>query len=129
MVVELDPAGKGDLGSGRQHHLGVGAALGSDKITAVDHRGGERAMADQRSGARTPGRGGVNFEALGGLVAEQLHAVAALDQRDAFGGDPFQFDRSHFGAVLLALALALRLFVVVELALDAVDGAVEQVDR
>jgi len=49
MVVELEPAGKGDLGSGRQHDLGVGATPGREKVAAVDHRGGKGAMVDQRS--------------------------------------------------------------------------------
>ena len=31
----------------------------------------------------------MHLEALGGLVAEQLHAVAALDQREAFGSERF----------------------------------------
>ena len=56
-----------------------------------------------------------SFKALDGLVAEKFQAVAALDQRDAFGRQALEFDRSHFRAILLALALALRLFVVVEL--------------
>src|SRR6202035_1761457 len=75
VVVEFEPAGKGDLGAGRQHHLGVGAAFGGEKVAAVDHGGGERAMVDHRSGAGTPGRAGVDLEAFGGLVAEELHAV------------------------------------------------------
>ena len=69
-----------------------------------------------------------SLEALDGLIAEELQAVAALDQRDAFGRQALEFDRSHFRAVLLALALLLRLLVVVELAFDAVDGTMEQVD-
>ncbi len=71
----------------------------------------------------------MDLEAFCGLVAEELHAVAALDQRDALGRETLEFDRAHFRAVLLALTLLLRLLVVVELASDAVDGAVEQVDR
>ena len=70
----------------------------------------------------------MDLKALDGLIAEELQAVAALDQRDAFGRQTLEFDRSHFGAVLLALALPLRLLVIVELAFDAVDGTVEQVD-
>ena len=70
----------------------------------------------------------MNLEAFGGLVAEELHAVAAFDQRDALGREPLEFDRSHLRAVLLALTLLLRLLVVVELAFDAIGGAVEQVD-
>ena len=70
----------------------------------------------------------MDLKALDGLIAEQFQAVAALDQRDAFGRQALEFDRSHFRAVLLALALALRLLVVVELAFDAVSGTMEQVD-
>ncbi|MCK1453179.1 hypothetical protein IVB36_20355 [Bradyrhizobium sp. 35] len=70
----------------------------------------------------------MRLKALDGLVAEELQAVAALDQCDAFSRQALEFDRSNFGAVLLALALLLRLFVVVELAFDAVDGTMEQVD-
>ena len=50
-------------------------------------------------------------------------------RRDALGGQAFELDGFDLGAVLLALAAALRLLVVVELALDAVDGAVEEVDE
>ena len=70
----------------------------------------------------------MNLEVLGGLVAEELHAVAALGQRDALCRQAFEFDRFHLRAVLFALAALLRLLVVVELALDAVDGAVEEID-
>ena len=46
----------------------------------------------------------------------------------ALGQQPLQLDRADLGAVLLLLAAALRLLVAVELALDPVGGAVEQVD-
>ncbi len=62
----------------------------------------------------------MELKALDGLVAEELQAVAALDQCDAFGREALEFDRSYFRTVLLALALALSLFVVVEMAIDAV---------
>ena len=68
------------------------------------------------------------LELVGGEVAEELHAVAAFDQRDALGHEAFQFDRADLGAVLLLLAALLRVLVVVELALDAVGGAVEEID-
>ena len=57
------------------------------------------------------------------------NAVAAFDQRLPLGGEAFQFDRADFGAVLFLLAALLRLLVVVEFALDPVDGAVEEIDR
>ncbi|HVB82542.1 MAG TPA: hypothetical protein VNE82_21655, partial [Candidatus Binataceae bacterium] len=66
----------------------------------------------------------MDLEAFCGLVAKELHAVAALDQRDALGRETLKFDRAHLRAVLLALTLLLRLLVVVELASDAVDRAV-----
>jgi hypothetical protein len=86
-------------------------------------------MVDLRSRARPPRRASVAFELLGGLVAEEFHRVPALDQRPALRGQALQFDRANFGAVLLLLAAKLRLFVVVELALDPADGAMEEIDR
>ena len=68
------------------------------------------------------------LEVLGGLVAKELHAVAALDQRHALGGEALQFDRADLRAVLFLLTAPLRLLVVVEFALDAIYGAVEEVD-
>ena len=62
------------------------------------------------------------------MVAKELHAVAALDQRLPFGDEALELDRADFGAVLFLLAAPLRLLIVVELALDAGDGAVEEVD-
>jgi hypothetical protein len=129
MIVEVEPAGERDLRPRRQHHFRLGAALGGQEVATVDHRGGEHAMVDERSRTGTPWRASVDLEALGGLVAKELHGVAALGQRDALGRQPFEFDGPHLGAVLLALASLLRQLVVVKLALDAIDGAVEEVDR
>ena len=128
MIVEVEPAGEGDLRTGRQHDLGLGPALGGEEVAAVDHRGGQGAVVDHRAGARTPVRSGVAREVLGGLVAEELEGVAPLDQRHALGGEALQLDGADLGAVLFALAAPLRLLVVVELALDPVVGAVEEVD-
>ena len=72
---------------------------------------------------------GVALELVGGLVAEELHAVAAFDQRLPLGREAFEFDRADLGAVLFLLAALLRLFVVVEFAFDPLDGAVEEIDR
>ena len=65
----------------------------------------------------------MDLKAFDGQIAEEFQAVAALDQRDAFGRQALEFDRSHFRAVLLALTLVLRLLVVVEVAFDAIDGS------
>jgi hypothetical protein len=65
---------------------------------------------------------------FGGLVAHQLEGVAALDQGLPLGRQAFQLDGLHFAAVLFALAAALRLFIVVQLALDPDGGPVEEVD-
>src|SRR5258707_2936466 len=54
---------------------------------------------------------GVALELLGGLVPEEFHGVPALDQRLAFGGEAFEFDRADSGAVLFPLAALLRLLV------------------
>jgi hypothetical protein len=55
MIVEVEAPGEGDLGSGGKEHLGFGAAFGSEEISAVDHRRGQRAMIDHRARARSPG--------------------------------------------------------------------------
>jgi hypothetical protein len=55
--------------------------------------------------------------------------VAAFDEADALTDQPLELDGFDFGAVLLELAAALRLLVGVELALDAVDLPMEQVDE
>jgi len=67
------------------------------------------------------------FVVRGGLVAQEFHGVAAFDQCLTFGGVAFEFDRTDFGTVLMVLAAPLRQFVVVELALDAIDRTMKQV--
>jgi hypothetical protein len=62
------------------------------------------------------------------VVAEELHAVAALRQGDALIDEALELDGFHLGAVLLALALTLGLLVGVELTLDALGRAVKDVD-
>ncbi len=69
------------------------------------------------------------LEVLGGRIAEELEGVAALDKREALGEEAFQLDGADLGAVLLALGALLRGFVGVELAADAVDAAMEEVDQ
>ena len=49
-------------------------------------------------------------------------------ERQALGDEAFELDRADLRAVLLLLAALLRLLVVVELAFDPVDGAVEEID-
>src|SRR5262249_43059734 len=73
VVVEVEAAGEGDLGAGRHQHLGLGAALRGEEVTAVDDGGGEGAVVDLRAGAQAPGRGGVALVEVGGVVAEELH--------------------------------------------------------
>jgi hypothetical protein len=61
--------------------------------------------------------------------AHELKGVAALDEAEALLDQALELDRLDLGAVLLGLAAALRLLVEIELALDAVGLAVEQVDE
>ena len=75
-----------------------------------------------------PVRSGLACEVVGRLVAEVFHDVAAFDQRHALGGEALQFDRADLGAILVALAALLRLFIVVEFAFDPLVGAVEEID-
>ena len=68
------------------------------------------------------------LEAVGGVVAEAFHAVAAFDQGLALRQEALQLDRADFRAVLFGLAALLGVLVAVEFALEAVGGAMEQVD-
>jgi hypothetical protein len=70
----------------------------------------------------------MDLKAIGGLVPEEFHGIAALDEGQALGDEAFQLDRADLRAVLLLLAAPLRLLIAVELAFDPVDGAMEQVD-
>ena len=128
MIVEVEAAGEGDLGSGGEQRLDLGAALGGEEVAAVDHRRGQRAMVDPGAGARAPGRAGMALEGLGCVVAKELHAVAALDQRLPFGDKALELHRADLRAVLFLLAAPLRLLIVVELALEAGNRAVEEID-
>src|SRR5229473_3489137 len=65
---------------------------------------------------------------IGGVVAEELHGIAAFDEGEALCQQAFEFDRADFRAVLLLLAALLGALIVVEFALDAAGGAMEQVD-
>jgi hypothetical protein len=71
----------------------------------------------------------VALELLGGLVAEEFHAVAAPDERRPLRQQAFELDRANLRAVLFLLTALLGVLIVVELALHAINGAVEEVDR
>jgi hypothetical protein len=103
-------------------------AFGGKEVATVDDSRGQGAVVYHRAAARMPVRSGVASEVFGCLVAEVFHAVTPLDQRHALGGETLQFDRADFGAILVTLAALLRLFVIVELAFDALVGAVEEID-
>jgi hypothetical protein len=68
------------------------------------------------------------FELVGGLVAKELHAVPALDQCDALGREALEFNGPYLRAILLLLTAELSLLVLIEFALYAVGGAVEEID-
>jgi hypothetical protein len=70
----------------------------------------------------------VVLELVGGLVAEELHAAAALDDGQALGDEAFQFDRADFRAVRFLLAALLGDLVVVKLAVRPIGSAVKDVD-
>jgi hypothetical protein len=129
VIVALDAAGEGDARAGGGVKFGFGAALRGEEVAAVDHRGGKGAMVDGGSRPRLPGGTGRHREQLGDVLAEELEGVAALDEADALGDQPFELDRLDLGAVLFGLAAALRLLVGVEVALDAVGLAVKEVDE
>jgi hypothetical protein len=66
-------------------------------------------------------------EQLGSAIAHEFHAVATLDQRQAFCDELLELNRSDFRSILLALARPLRDLVPVQLLLDAVDPAMEDI--
>ena len=69
----------------------------------------------------------MRLELVGGCFAHEFHGVAPFDEADAFADQPFEFDRLDLGAILFALAAFLGVLIVVELALDAKFGAVEEI--
>jgi hypothetical protein len=71
----------------------------------------------------------VAFELVGGLIAEELHAVATFEEGHALGQETFQFDRADLRAVLFCLAAFLGVLILIQLAMNLVGGAVEEVDR
>src|SRR6202007_3023826 len=81
------------------------------------------------SAARPPGGAGFDLEQFGRVPAQEFEGVAAFDESEALGDQSLELYRLCLGAVLLGLTLALRLLVEIELAFDAVDLAVEQVDE
>ena len=129
VVVVVGTAGQGDPGTRGQRHFVLGSALGGEIIAAVDHRRGQRPVVDLGSRSRSPEGTGVAFVVEGGLVAKELHRVAALDGALPFAGEPLEFDGADFRAVLFLLPALLRLLVGVEVTFDPVDGAVEEIDR
>jgi hypothetical protein len=62
------------------------------------------------------------------LVADVFHTVAPLNQRHTLGGETLKFDRADFAAILVALAVFLRLLIIVEFTFDTLVGAVEEID-
>ncbi|KXF77127.1 hypothetical protein ATN84_25630 [Paramesorhizobium deserti] len=129
VIIVVDATAEGDLGPSRNENFRLGMAAGGKEVAAVDHCRGHVGVADLRAGARSPCRTALSFEQVGRIVAHELEGVAALQKRDAFGDAALKLDALHFATVLLALADALGILVVVELALDAFAGAVEQIDR
>jgi hypothetical protein len=65
---------------------------------------------------------------IGSAIAEELHGIASLDEGEALCQQAFEVDRADFRAVLLLLAALLGALIVVEFALDAAGGTMEQVD-
>ena len=76
---------------------------------------------------RPPRLAGVNPIQLGGRIADELEAVAALDQGEPLRHQALKLHGPHLGAVLLALARALGALVGIQVALDPVDAPVEHV--
>ena len=129
MIVEVEAAGEGDLRPGRQHHLGLGAALGGEEVAAVDHRRGQRAVVDKSIPMRGRQAEPVwTLEVLGGLVAEELEALRrSMSVRPSAVRRSSSTERTSEPSCsrwLLRCACSLSS----SCALDPVAGAVEEVD-
>ena len=129
VIVAVRTAGEGDARTGRKQDLRFAAPLGVDEIAAVDDGSCHGAAIDHRAGVRPPDRTGDLLVAVCCGVAEGFNAIAAVKENFAVGEQALEFDRTDFRTILFALAAFLRVLVVVEFALDAVDGAMESVDH
>lgn len=129
MVVEFKPARKYNLGAGRHHDLGIRLLPGRKKIATVDQCGGQVTVIDLRSSPWAPGRTDLVLVMLGREVAHQFERVPAFDQGLPFSGQALEFARLDLRSVLLACDPTLALLIVVELALDAQDGPMEEIDH
>ena len=65
---------------------------------------------------------------VGGLLAQELEGIARIDEGPTLRRQLFEFDGTDLRAVLGLLASTLRLLVVVELAFDAIDRAMKEID-
>ena len=63
------------------------------------------------------------------LLAAELERVAPLDKSEALVDQTLELNRAHFRAILFQLRALLRVLVAVEIALDALDLAVEEIDE
>ena len=128
VIVAVQATRKGDFRTSRHQRLDLNPALGGEKIPAVDHRRGESAVVDLRARTRVPGRACVPLEEISSGVAEELHGVATLDHGEALGDKPLELDGADLGAILFLLAALLTILVTIELALNAIGRAMEEVD-
>jgi hypothetical protein len=69
------------------------------------------------------------LEMLGGLIAKEFHRIAALDERLPLASQALQLDRAYLRAILVFLAIPLRLLILVEIALNPVGSTLEEVAR
>ncbi len=103
--------------------------LAAREFAAVDQRRSEGAVIDLRAGARAarPTRVCASNSSAAwsrkNSMASRRSAIVV-----AFGDHSLELDGADFRAVLLLLAPALLVLVAVEFALDAIGGAVEEVD-
>jgi hypothetical protein len=103
--------------------LGLRATPYGDEFAAVYQAGRGRAVVDDGTRTRAPGRPGLDCEQLSSVIAKELEGVASLDPRQALVDQRLQLAGLDLGAVLFGLARPLGLFVVIECALDALVSA------
>src|SRR5262249_39045523 len=83
VVVALGATCEGDACAGGSRSFGLGATPCGDEFAAIYQSGRERAVVDDGTRTRAPGRAGLDCEQLSGMIAKELEDVAPLDQRQA----------------------------------------------
>ncbi len=101
VIVEVGPAGEGDLGACGQHHLRF--PRGAWRPESRGCRSALRSCAGGSPSIRCEAArlNPCDGRTRCGVIAHHVHAVAPFDQGHAFGRQALEFGGFHLGAILL----------------------------